>query len=391
MRHFSKLPGVRWAVTIAAGAALVASLGAPAVATAATKTYSSLVTSVRYQVKAKSFVIKGRLNSKAKGKTIGIEIRKPGRAYWTPIATTKTTTSGYWHIHYTPQLGGKFYIRARYGSSSLSRTASITVKRGPGYATLIRLSSTTSTQDSGLFEALQPMFLAACPEYKMAAHFVGSGAAMVDGGMGNADVLLVHSPAAELSFLNGIVSGTKYPHHGFGRHSVMYNDFVLVGPDSNPAHILGSDSVKQAFQKIANTNSTFISRHDNSGTNAKELSIWASVGNLQSGQSWYKASSMGMTQALVAASNSDAYTLADRATWLNISKQGLISGLKIVAEGDADLFNQYSVIQVSGAKNSEGALEFSTWIRSSQAQTLIRNYGKSTFGRSLFVPNAGKY
>lgn len=391
MRHFSKLPGVRWAVTIAAGAALVASLGAPAVATAATKTYSSLVTSVRYQVKAKSFVIKGRLSSKAKGKTIGIEIRKPGRAYWTPIATTKTTTSGYWHIHYTPKLGGKFYIRARYGSSSLSRTASITVKHGPGYATTITLASTTSTRDSGLFEVLQPAFLAACPEYRMKATFVGSGAAMVLGGNGDADVLLVHSPAAELSFMRGIVSGTKYSHHGFSRHSVMYNDFVLIGPDSNPAGITSSDSVKQAFQKISNTNSTFISRHDNSGTNAKELSIWASVGNPQSGQSWYKASSMGMAQALAAASSSNAYTLADRATWLNVANLGTISGLKIVTEGDSDLFNQYSVISVYGARNSEGALDFNTWLRSSQAQTLIRNYGKSTFGRSLFVPNAGKY
>jgi len=380
-------------------AAMVLMLALPMMALADLAPRTSLLTSARYMSNARSFIISGKMATKFKGKQIAVEIRKPGRTYWDQVALLTINKSGRWSVHYTPKLGGKFFIRARYmPRKSLSRTAVLTVKRGPSTKMQILLASTTSTRDSGLFERIGPAFLAACPEYTLKATFVGSGAAIALGGTGDADVLLTHSPAAEVDFMNGIVAGKASAFRGLTRNKVMYNDFVLVGPVANPAGVVdnsASGGAQAAFQSIATAGSTFWSRNDASGTNAKEKEIWKLLGNPQIGQSWYKASgTMGMAQALATANDAgtSGYTLADRATWLNATSLGIVKNLKIVNAGDPILFNQYAVIEVKGARNKEGAQDFSNWIRSPQAQALIKTYGEYTYpGQIMFEPNAGPY
>jgi tungstate transport system substrate-binding protein len=341
--------------------------------------------------------------SRLHGRPIAIEIRKPGRTYWDQVAVATMNSRGRWSTKYTPKLGGKFFIRARYlKGQTLSRTATLTVKWGPGTKTVILLASTTSTRDSGLFERIGPAFLASNPEYTLKPTFVGSGAAIALGGTGDADVLLTHSPAAEVDFMNGIVAGKASPFRGLNRFKVMYNDFVLVGPTTNPAGVVNnpaSGGANAAFQSIATYGSSdFWSRNDKSGTNEKEKEIWKAIGNPQfsSGttpQPWYKASgTMGMAQALQTANNGAGYTLSDRATWLSATSLGITKNLKVVNAGDPVLFNQYAVIEVKGARNKEGAQDFSNWIRSPQAQALIKSYGEYTYpGQIMFEPNAGPY
>ena len=399
MRQRRGVPIARRVAALVLMAVLAAALVVPAVASAATTPRPTLITSARYQVKAKPFAISGSMSSKYKGKQIAVEIRKPGRTYWDRVATVAMNKTGKWSTTYTPKLGGKFYIRARYvAGNTLSRTATLTVKQGPGTKTQILLASTTSTKDSGLFERLGPLFLASCPEYKLKATFVGSGAAIALGGTGDADVLLTHSPAAEVDFMKGIVAGAPSKYKGLNRYKVMYNDYVLVGPVSNPAGVVNNPAaggVAAAFQSVASAGSTFWSRNDKSGTNEKEKSIWATLGNPQTGKSWYKASgTMGMAQALATCNDAGTagYTLADRATWLNGTSLGITKNLKIVSAGDPILFNQYAVIEVKGARNKEGAQDFSNWIRSPGAQELIKTYGEYTYpGQVMFEPNAGPY
>jgi tungstate transport system substrate-binding protein len=366
------------------------------VAASALSWQSSLALTPTYMTTARRIVISGQVSSN-KGKFIMVEVRKPGRTFWDQVGSPAIASNGRWTFNYTPKIGGKFYIRARYANTKwLSRTGTVTVKTGPGKKTEILLASTTSTRDSGLFEALKPMFLAACPEYSLKSTFVGSGAAIALGGTGDADVLLTHSPAAEVNFMQGLVGTPPVAsaYKGRSRYKVMYNDYVLVGPTANPGSIADTDTALVAFGKIASTSSTFWSRNDNSGTNAKEKEIWTLLGNPQVGKSWYKASgTMGMAQALAAANDGSTggYTLSDRATWLNATALGTTKNLKIVNEGDSRYFNQYSVIEVNGARNKEGAQDFSNWIRCPSAQEVIRDYGLETYGRSLFVPNAGSY
>jgi tungstate transport system substrate-binding protein len=303
--------------------------------------------------------------------------------------------NGYYWGKYKPKLAGKFFIRTRcLTNDTISRTAILTVN-GTIAPTQLVLASTTSTKDSGLFERIGPVLEQTCPEYVLKATFVGSGAAIALGGSGDADVLLTHSPKAEVDFMNGIVAGSPSMYGGLTRYKVMYNDYVLVGPKSNPAGVGATVPAATAFQAIATAGSTFWSRNDKSGTNEKEKSIWASLGNPQIGQSWYKASgTMGMAQALAAANDASTggYTLSDRATWLNGSSLGIAKNLKIVNSGDAKYFNQYSVIEVKGARNGEGAQDFSNWIRSPEAQDLIGTFGEYTYpGQVMFVPNAGSY
>lgn len=395
MRHSKGTPFIRRALGVIIGATMLAAVAMPAAAMAFAP--STIATTYMYMPVAKSFTIAGKISSLAHGKKMTIEIRKPGRTFWTTIGTATISGTGRWSIKYMPKLGGKFYIRARYTPSNpdkLSRTATVTVKKGPGVKYQILLGSTTSTQDSGLYEALKPLFQAQCPEYSLKATFVGSGAAIALGGTGDADVLLTHSPAAELDFMRGIVAGAASAHKGLTRYKVMYNHFVLVGPKSNPAGLTLTESAQSAFGKIAAAGSTFYSRNDNSGTNAKEKEIWASLGNPQTGKSWYKATgTMGMAQALAAANDGSTggYTLADNATWLMASRLKTVSNLQITNEGDSAYFNQYSVIEVKGARNSEGAQDFRRWIMSASVQNVIREYGVDWYGVSLFIPNAGSY
>lgn len=395
MRHSKGAPFIRRALGVMVGATMLAAVMMPAVASALTP--STIVTSVMYMPVAKTFTISGKMPAAAHGRKMNVEIRKPGRTFWTTIGITTIGSTGRWSIAYMPKLGGKFYLRARYTPSNpdrLSRTATLTVRTGPGVKYQILLASTTSTQDSGLYEALKPLFLSQCPEYSLKATFVGSGAAIALGGTGDADVLLTHSPAAELDLMKGIVAGAASAHKGLTRFKVMYNHFLLVGPKTNPAGVDANGTAVAAFQRIADTGSTFISRNDNSGTNAKEKEIWAALGNPQTGKSWYKATgTMGMAQALAAANDGSTggYTLADNATWLMSSRLKTVSNLQIANEGDAAYFNQYSVIEISGARNAEGAQDFRRWIMSPSVQAVIAEYGTDWYGVSLFKPNAGSY
>jgi tungstate transport system substrate-binding protein len=239
------------------------------------------------------------------------------------------------------------------------------------------LASTTSTQDSGLFDELIPAFEAAYPQYKVKVIAVGSGEAIKLGEEKAADVLLVHSPEAEQEFIeNGF---------GTGRRDVMYNDFVVVGPDADPAGIKGMTSAAAAFKKIAASGATFVSRGDESGTHAKEKTVWAAAAIEPTG-SWYESAGQGMGEVLRISSEKGAHTLADRATYLSL-KESL--DLAILVEGDEALFNQYGVIPVTDAGNAQGATAFADWIVSRPAQELIGRFGAEEFGEPLFAPNAG--
>ena len=242
----------------------------------------------------------------------------------------------------------------------------------------IILASTTSTQDSGLFDVLIPAFEKAEPAYKVKVIAVGSGEAIALGEKKDADVLLVHSKAAE----------EKFVADGFGtnRKAVMYNDFVIVGPTADPAGIKGSAKGADAFAKIAAAKATFVSRGDDSGTHKKEQSIWASATVDPKGQAWYLSTGQGMGETLKVAMEKQGYTLVDRATWLTSEKS--LSGLTLLVEGDKKLFNPYSVIEVVGAKNAKGAKAFSDWITGADGQKVIGEFGKEKYGRQIFVPSA---
>ncbi len=241
----------------------------------------------------------------------------------------------------------------------------------------IILASTTSTQDSGLFDVLLPEFTKAFPHYTVNVIAVGTGEALKLGEQKDADVLLVHAPASEKEFVA----------NGFGteRREVMYNDFVLNGPESDPAGVKGMTDAAAAFAKIAETGSRFVSRGDDSGTNKKELEIWKAASVDPGGEDWYESIGQGMAEALRIASERQGYTLSDRATYLSL-KEGL--QLVVVVEGDKVLFNQYGVIPVTDATNAQGAQDFMEWITSPEGQAVIKEYGVEKFGQPLFVPNA---
>lgn len=242
------------------------------------------------------------------------------------------------------------------------------------------LASTTSTQDSGLFDVLIPAFEEANPAYKIQVVAVGTGEALKLGETKDADVLLVHSKADE----------EKLVADGFGveRRDVMYNDFVIVGPAADPSGVKAAADLPGAMAALATGKAPFISRGDDSGTNKKELKLWkaASIATpTPDAQSWYESSGQGMGETLTIATNKGAYTLADRATYLSM-KDSL--DLVIVREGDKDLLNQYGVIVVTDAANQEGGQAFFDWILSDDGQAVIESYGIDEYGQALFIPNA---
>jgi tungstate transport system substrate-binding protein len=240
------------------------------------------------------------------------------------------------------------------------------------------LASTTSTQDSGLFDVLIPAFNEAYPQYVVKVVAVGSGEALKLGETGDADVLLVHSPAAEKTFMD----------NGFGvdRKAVMYNDFIIVGPAADPAKIKGMTDAAAALAAIAEAKATFFTRGDDSGTHNKEKALWKTAGITPEGD-WYQTTGQGMGDTLTIADQSSGYTLSDRATFLT-KKTAL--ALAILVEGDKALFNQYHVITCKAATNVQGANDFMNWIVSESAQQdIIAAYGAEKFGQPLFVPNAG--
>jgi tungstate transport system substrate-binding protein len=242
------------------------------------------------------------------------------------------------------------------------------------------LATTTSTQDSGLLDYLLPDFEKQF-NTKVDVIAVGTGQALQLGKDGNADVLLVHARAQEDAYM-AAGDGTR-------REDVMYNDFVIVGPASDPAGIKGIPTAVDAFKKIAAAQAAFISRGDNSGTNTKELAIWKSTGITPAGK-WYISAGQGMGEVLTMADEMGAYTLSDRATYLARTKNGL--KLQILVEKDKSLLNPYGVIAVNPNKgpqiNAALATEFIDWLISVPVQQKISEFGKADFGISLFIPTS---
>ena len=241
----------------------------------------------------------------------------------------------------------------------------------------IRLATTTSTDNSGLLAYLLPKFESKTG-YKVHVIAVGTGKALRMGRDGDADVLLVHAPEAETEFVKA----------GYGerRNSVMYNDFVLVGPASNPANIKIDRGINEALHQIADHKSVFISRGDNSGTHKKELGLWQAE-EVNPQEKWYREVGQGMGKVLQMAAELDAYTLTDRGTWLAYQDK---SPLKILNEGDPKLYNPYHIIAVNPQRfpslNHQGANALISWITSTAGQSLI---GEFTLNNTqLFKPSA---
>jgi tungstate transport system substrate-binding protein len=245
------------------------------------------------------------------------------------------------------------------------------------------LATTTSTQDSGLLDLLIPLFEVETG-YKVKVVAVGSGQALQMGQEGNADVLLVHSPSSEKTYMQG----------GYGRDRalIMHNDFIIVGPVDDPAGIRGL-APAAAFAALYAKDMLFISRGDNSGTNAKELSIWKSAALDPKGekQAWYLESGQGMGATLTISSEKGAYTLTDRATYL-ANKVNL--SLEILVEGDDSLLNVYHVITVDPDKwpkvNYDGAIAFLKFMTEPSTQEAIGAFGVDKYGQQLFIPDADK-
>ena len=244
----------------------------------------------------------------------------------------------------------------------------------------IVVASTTSTQDSGLFDHILPLFEGKTGiDVKVVAH--GTGQALDTGRRGDADVVFVHAKAQEEKFIE----------EGFGvkRFDVMYNDFVLVGPKSDPAGVSGTEDIAAALVAIQEKNAPFVSRGDKSGTHSAELRLWkdAGVDIATAKGGWYKEIGQGMGAALNTAAAMNAYVLSDRATWLSFENRG---ELDIAVEGDKRLFNQYGVMLVNPEKHpsvkAEAGQQFIDWLVSPEGQKAIGEY--KIGGKQLFFPNA---
>ena len=244
------------------------------------------------------------------------------------------------------------------------------------------LATTTSTYDSGLLDALVPDFEDQT-DYEVKIIAVGTGQALAMGERGDADVLLVHAPSSELELVE---SGAA-----INRQLVMHNDFIIIGPEDDPAGIEGTTSAADAFTTIHESEATFVSRGDDSGTHKKEKAIWESAGLDPEGQSWYEQSGQGMGATLQIANQKDAYTLSDRGTYLALSEN---LELVVLVEGDPVLFNVYHVMQVNPEEfdkvNDEGGAAFVDFMISEEVQDIIKDFGVDKFGQPLFIPDAGK-
>ena len=257
----------------------------------------------------------------------------------------------------------------------------------------LRMATTTSTQDSGLLDDILPTFESKY-NCRVDVIAVGSGQALEMGKRGDVDVLLVHSPSAEQTFVSG--------GYGTNRTEIMYNWFVIVGPDSDPAGTKNATSAKEAFQRIHDNgtagHAVFVSRADGSGTHTKELGIWISLGYNNTtvaafGTSWYKQAGQGMGAVLDMCEDLNAYALSDDATYYSRVDVALIPHLNITKQGDSALKNQYSVILVNSTMwphiDKTLAKDFLDWMSSKAGQDVIKNYVK--YGHQLFVPNAPGY
>ncbi|MBA4364831.1 MAG: hypothetical protein C0398_02350 [Coprothermobacter sp.] len=247
------------------------------------------------------------------------------------------------------------------------------------------LATTTSTFDSGLLTFLVPLFEKS-NHVKVKIISVGTGQAITTGRKGDADVLLVHARAQEDLFMAD----------GFGlfRKDVMYNDFIIVGPASDPAKINGMTDATAAFKKLAASSSTFISRGDKSGTNTKELDIWKAAGITPAGKSWYLSAGQGMGEVLMMADQKQAYTLTDRATYLAYQNGGKIQ-LPILVQGSQGLLNPYGLMPVNPAKYPQVkvdlAVRFADFMTGLPGQELIKSFGIEQYGQTLFFPDSTEW
>lgn len=239
------------------------------------------------------------------------------------------------------------------------------------------LATTTSTQDSGLLDVLVPAFEAVHPECSVEVIAVGTGEALRLGRQKDADVLLVHARDDEVAF---VADG-----YGAERRDVCYNRFVIVGPPGDPAGVRSAPDAADALARIAQRRALFASRGDDSGTHMKERALWGAAG-VEPGGAWYLVTGQGMGETLKIASEKQAYTLADEATFLTM-RDAL--DLVVLFDRDAALRNQYGVVVVAGARNERGARDFAAWICGREGQALIGRFGADRFGSPLFVPNAG--
>jgi len=243
------------------------------------------------------------------------------------------------------------------------------------------LTTTTSTQDSGLLDLLVPMFEKQTG-YAVKTVSVGTGQALALGGRGEADVVLVHAPETEKKY---VAEGSM-----INRRLVMHNDYIIVGPAADPARIRGLKKATDAFHRIAEARAIFLSRGDNSGTHIVEKNLWTQAGISPEGN-WYLQSGQGMGQTLGIAFEKLAYTLTDRGTYLAFKKRAT---LEILVERDRPLLNIYSVMEVNPSRfpkvNASGGKAFADFMVSAEAQAVIKRFGVETFGEPLFFPDAGK-
>lgn len=245
----------------------------------------------------------------------------------------------------------------------------------------ILVQSTTSTQNSGLYDYLLPYFEAETG-WDVDVVAVGTGQAIRNAMNGDADVLLVHAKAAELEFVA--------ESYGLARYDLMYNDFVLIGPAADPAGLADVTDLEDALSRLTDRQAAFISRGDDSGTHKKERTLWGQIDQAPSAtEPWYHEAGAGMGATIRLAVELNAYTLTDRATWIAF---GAKMDHRIVFEGDAALFNQYGIIAVNPAKfphaNDVGAMVFVNWMLSEHGQALIAEFRVG--GQQLFIPNAGR-
>lgn len=243
---------------------------------------------------------------------------------------------------------------------------------------VVRLATTTSTASSGLLDAILPRFETKC-DCKVHVIAVGTGKALKLGEDGNVDAVLVHARPSEDAF---VAAG-----HGIDRRDVMYNDFVLIGPNNDPAKIRGEKDVLVAMKKIADAKWKFVSRGDNSGTDQMERGYWKDLGIQPAGQRWYSSAGQGMGEVLMMSGEMRAYALTDRGTYISFRDK---IGLPVLMQGDARMFNPYGIIAVNPKKypktNYQGATELIDWITSPEGQKLIGDF--KVGGETLFIPSA---
>ena len=246
------------------------------------------------------------------------------------------------------------------------------------------VATTTTTQDSGLLDVLIPAFEQQTG-YRAKTIVQGTGAVLALAARGEADVVLSHSPEAEEEWM---AQG-----NGVDRRLVMHNDFVIVGPPSDPANVRSAADAAAAFKAIADGGAPFISRGDGSGTHARELALWHRAGLQPKGQPWYVESGSGQGQTLTIADQRGAYALADRGTWLAFRSR---LQLELLLEGDPALLNIYHVMPVNAQRfpnvdiNAAGGRAFADFLVSAEGQQVIADFGRDKFGQALFTPDAGK-